>query len=1032
MKHIWLLFFGFSILSGQVITTVAGGGEALGDNGPATSAKLNQPTGVAVDAAGNLYIADPQDQRVRKVSASGTITTLAGTGVRDYSGDGGPASAATLNAPSGVAVDSAGNVYIADPGNKRVRKVTPAGIITTVAGNGTQGFSGDGGPATSAALNNPYALAFDNAGNLHIADKNNARIRKVTAAGIITTIAGTGIGGFSGDGGLATSAGLSPSGIVFDSAGNLFVVDSPRVRKINSTGVISTIAGINANTFSGDGGPATSAALSVPTGVAVDAAGNVYIGDTGNGRVRKVTPAGIISTFAGGALVGGNFGDGGVATSASLALPTGITFDSAGNLFIADSNHSRIRRVSAGQGTTAVTVSPTSLAFNYAVGGTVPASKTLIVSSAAGVLNVSAAASGGSWLSVSPPSGPTPLTLNVSISPTSLTAGSYSGTITITPPSGAGVTPLTVAVNLIVTTGTGAITTVAGNGIQGFAGDGGPATSAWVFDPIGVAADTSGNFYIAEAGSFRVRKVNSARVISTLAGNGSLGFSGDGGPATSAALNPPRNGYQGIAVDGAGNVYIADHNNNRVRKVDSAGIISTVAGSGLPISGGDGGAATRAGLAGPSGVAVDSAGNLYIAELTGARVRKVTTAGTISTVAGSGALGFAGDGGPATSAAFFAPIAVTVDGAGNLYIADTTAARIRKVNAAGIITTVAGNGTHGSSAGDGGPATSAALDPLGMAVDSAGNLFVAEQNNRIRKVDTAGIISTIAGNGNVGFSGDGGPAIRAELWSPADVTLDASGNLYIADTNNSRIRRITGAGAASNGTTVSLVANAFGEAATIAPNTWIEIKGTNLAGGTRIWGDADFATGRMPTQLDGVSVTVNGKSAFVYYISPTQVNVLTPPDALTGPVEVRLTYGSAASSMMVAAQTYSPSFFVFDGVHATAIHANGSLLGSTTLYPGLSTPAAPNETVTLYANGLGPTSVPIESGAVTQSGTLPQLPIIKIGGITATVTFAGLVSPGLVQLNVVVPSSVPSGDNALTGTYNGLPMQSGVIFAVQR
>ena len=220
--------------------------------------------------------------------------------------------------------------------------------------------------------------------------------------------------------------------------------------------------------------------------------------------------------------------------------------------------------------------------------------------------------------------------------------------------------------------------------------------------------------------------------------------------------------------------------------------------------------------------------------------------------------------------------------------------------------------------------------------------------------------------------------------------------------------------------------------ATIAPNTWIEIKGKNLAGTTRIWGDADFTTGKMPTQLDGVSVSVNGKSAFVYYISPTQVNVLTPPDAVTGTVEVRLTYGSAVSSMMVAAQAYSPSFFVFDGVHATAIHADGSLLGSTALYPGFSTPAAPNEAVTLYANGLGPTSVPIESGAITQSGTLPQMPVVKIGGIAATVTYAGLVSPGLVQLNVVVPLSAPSGDNALTGTYNGLPMQSGVIFAVQR
>jgi len=1019
-----------------VITTVAGGGESLSDNVPATTAKLTQPFGVAVDGAGNLYIADPQVNVIRKVSASGIISTFAGTGVRGFSGDGGPASAATISGASGVAADAAGNVYIADRFNNRIRKVTVGGTISTVAGTGTQSFSGDGGPATSATFNQPYSVAFDAAGNLYIADKNNGRIRKVTAAGVISTVAGTGSGSSLGDGGPATSASVSsPSAVAFDAAGNMYISDfANRIRKVTPAGIISTFAGSNTNAFAGDGGPATSASLSNPTGVAVDAAGNVYIGDTGNNRIRKVNPAGIISTYAGGANIGGNFGDGGQATNASLSLPLGICLDSSGNLFIADSNYNRIRRVSAGGGATAITVSPTSLSFTYTIGGTAPANKTLVVSSSAGVLNVAAAASGGAWLSVTPASGPTPLTLNIAVNPLTLTAGSYTGTITLTPPAGAGVTPIPVTVNLLVLSGAGAISTIAGNGIQGFQGDGGAATSAWLWSPLGVTVDNAGNVYFSDSGDFRIRKVTPGGIISTVAGNGSIGFSGDGGPATSATLWPPLNGYQGVAVDASGNLYIADYSNNRVRKVNSAGVISTVAGNGLPISSGDGGAATSAGLSRPAGVAVDGAGNLYIAELTGARVRKVNPAGIISTVAGSGAPGNSGDGGPATSASFFAPIAVTADAAGNLYIADTTAARVRKVNAAGIITTVAGNGTHGSSAGDGGPATGAALDPLGMAVDSVGNLYIAEQNNRIRKVTPAGIISTIAGNGNAGFTGDRGPAINAELWSPADVALDASGNLYIADTNNSRIRKITGAAPAANNnsTNVTLVANAFGETATIAPNTWVEIKGANLAGGTRIWGDADFTTGTMPTQLDGVSVTVNGKSAFIYYISSTQVNVLTPPDALSGSVEVKLTYGSATSSMTVAASTYSPSFFVFDGVHATAIHANGSLLGATNLYPGFSTPAAPNETITLYANGLGPTSTPIVSGAVTQSGTLPQLPIVRIGGIPATVTFAGLVSPGLVQLNIVVPPNVANGDNALTGTYNGVPMQSGVILAVQR
>ncbi len=336
------------------------------------------------------------------------------------------------------------------------------------------------------------------------------------------------------------------------------------------------------------------------------------------------------------------------------------------------------------------------------------------------------------------------------------------------------------------------ISTVAGSGTNAFGGDGGPATSGWLQAPSGVAVDSAGNLYIVDAGNFRIRKVNTAGIISTAAGNGTLLFSGDGGPATNAGIHP-QGLSAGVAADNSGNLYFADSGNLRIRKVDSAGIITTAVGNGQLIFGGDGGPATSASLFRPAGIAFDSAGNLYIADTSHVRVRKVDTSGIITTVAGSGALGFSGDGGPATGAAFNAPNAVAVDGAGNLFIADQTANRVRKVNTSGIITTVAGNGTFGF-AGDGGPATNAQLLGIeGIAADSAGNLYIADRsNNRIRKVDTAGIITTVAG-GRPGFSGDGGAATSAGLSLPSGVAVDAAGNLYIADTVNHRIRKVSAA-----------------------------------------------------------------------------------------------------------------------------------------------------------------------------------------------------------------------------------------------
>jgi len=335
------------------------------------------------------------------------------------------------------------------------------------------------------------------------------------------------------------------------------------------------------------------------------------------------------------------------------------------------------------------------------------------------------------------------------------------------------------------------ITTIAGNGTGAYSGDGGAATAAEVYYPFGVAIDASGNLYIADYANSAIRKVSNLGIITTIAGNNTAGYSGDGGAATAAELNAPH----GVAVDASGNVYIADESNQRIRKVNTSGIISTIAGNGTGAYSGDGGAATAAQIYNPYGVAVDASGNVYIADESNHRIRKVNTSGIISTIAGNGTGAYSGDGGAATAAELHFPNGVVVDASGNLYIADTYNYRIRKVNTAGIITTIAGNGI-GAYSGDGGAATAAELHyPTNLTIDASGNMYIADFNNyRIRKVSTSGFISTIAGNGNLGYSGDGGAATAAELGVTEGVTVDAAGNVYFADSKNNCIRKISTSG----------------------------------------------------------------------------------------------------------------------------------------------------------------------------------------------------------------------------------------------
>lgn len=330
-----------------------------------------------------------------------------------------------------------------------------------------------------------------------------------------------------------------------------------------------------------------------------------------------------------------------------------------------------------------------------------------------------------------------------------------------------------------------------GTGVNGFNGWGGFATSIELSSPRGVTTDSIGNMYFSDSGNFRLCKVTAEGILTTIAGKGISGFSGDGGPAVDAKLMSPG----GTAIDTLGNLYFTESVINRIRKISVSGIITTIAGNGLTGFVGDGGPATSATLSAPQSVAVDAAGNLYIADSGNNRIRKVNAAGIISTVAGNGMVGWSGDGGPATEAQLSNPQGVAVDAEGNIYIADYSNNRIRKVNSEGIISTIAGNGSVGFD-GDDGPAIEASLEtPQSVWADEAGNVFISDVgNDRVRKIDANGIISTIAGTGNLGYNDDGVPATEADLYYPLDVTVDPEGNLFFADVGNHRIRKVEGPG----------------------------------------------------------------------------------------------------------------------------------------------------------------------------------------------------------------------------------------------
>jgi hypothetical protein len=644
------------------VTTIAGG--YVGDGKPATSAGLTNPAAVVQDANGNLYVSDSTNCRIRKIVFTGVITTMAGTGICGYSGDGGPAKSAKIRYPEGLAFDSQGNLLFADAGNSRIRKISATGTITTIAGNGTSGYSGDGGPAIKAKLANPTSISVDGSGNVYIADTNNWVIRKVNTAGIIHTVAGNHTNGFGGDGGPATSAQLSRvTGVQAGSNLDFYIADSNnfRVRKVDSIGTITTYAGNGTSGNGGNGGPAPLAAIGPTNGILLSG-GKLFISTFANVWTVDLTTqvANIVAGVANG--VSGFNGDGNPALSTSFQYLQGMAFDAGGDLLIADSNSNRVRRINGSQIVTTIA------GGNIGDGGTATAAN----------LNPSYLGEHTAF----DPAG------NLYI------ADSYNNRVRKVSPSGT-------------------ISTVAGTGMTGYSGDGGPALAATLDVPSAVAADGNGNVYIYDEINGVIRKVDNTGTITTFG---------------HAYAN-------GMSVDASGNLYVAGIWNAVVWKITPSGSSSIVAGKQFqPGYNGDGIPATQALLAYPTGVAVDHLGNLYIADAYGYRIRKVDTNGIITTVAGNGLQGFSGDGGPATAALLSVPADVAVDTKGNVYIADSANLRVRVVDGSGTIRTLAGTGKNGYS-GNGLPATMTNMFPNAVAVSPTGVVVVTDYGSgRVRKI----------------------------------------------------------------------------------------------------------------------------------------------------------------------------------------------------------------------------------------------------------------------------------------------------------
>jgi sugar lactone lactonase YvrE len=728
------------ISSGGVVTTIAGtAGETGIDDGIGSAARFSYPLGVALDNAGNLYIADSGNSTIRKIFTNGTVTTLAGTAGRYGSNDG-----TTTNAqfyyPSGVAVDGAGNVFVADQSNETIRKITPAGVVTTIAGNVGQSGSADG-PNTNATFNYPASLAVDGAGNIYVADSFNSTIRKITSAGAVTTLAGNASTTGNSDGTGQTAQFNYPEGLTVDGAGNVLVADTynSSIRIVSPAGLVATIAGSPDRSGTADA-TGSVARFNTPYSVAADAAGYLYVADSHNDTIRRVSPGGLVSTIAGSAgQVGTNDGIGNLAR---FNIPYGVAVNGAGTVFIADTSNNTIRKQDPNGQITTLAGSPGQ-------------------SGSADGTNNLARFSG-------------PIGLAVDNFNNIFVADFYNNTIR----------KITVD---------GVVSTVAGSPGQSGTADG-TNTTARFNSPFCLALDGSGNLFVSDAGNNTIRKVTANGAVTTAAGSPGQPGSTDGVGGAARFFYPA-----GLAVDNLGNVFIADVGNSTIRKMAADGTVTTIAGA-PGLTGTTDGIGSAARFSYPVGMGSDSNGFLYVTDSGTHLIRKVTPAGFVITLAGGPGQAGSQDV-SADMARFFQPSGVAVDPVGNIYVADTYNDAIRMVGRDRTVKTIAGlPGEPGSMDGK----TAARFShPLGLAVDAQFNVYVADSiNNTIRKITTDSVVTTIAGSAGIPGSTDGTGA-AARFSSPSGLAIDTNGFIYVTDAYNSTIRKMT-----PDGTVITLAGTA--------------------------------------------------------------------------------------------------------------------------------------------------------------------------------------------------------------------------------